>query len=131
MRRKLLVFRLLTFCLLLLSASAYAQVEVKGQVKDETGAPLPGAVVSVKGSRKAISTTDNGAFVISAPAGATLVVTHVGFAAKEILATPGTDMSKKAAWMLLTTRRQSAGWAATFLPSRYGGMAERINPPFD
>lgn len=93
MRRKLLIFRLLTFCLLLLSASAYAQVEVRGQVKDETGAPLPGAVVSVKGSRKAVSTTDNGAFVISAPAGATLVVTHVGFAAKEFLATPGTDMS--------------------------------------
>jgi TonB-linked SusC/RagA family outer membrane protein len=93
MRRTPLIFRLLTFCLLLLSASAYAQVEVRGQVKDETGAPLPGAVVSVKGSRKAMSTTDNGAFVISVPAGATLVVTHVGFAAREILATPGTDMS--------------------------------------
>ena len=92
MRRKHLIFRLLTFCLLLLSASAYAQVEVRGQIKDETGAPLPGAVVSVKGSRKAVSTADNGAFVISAPAGATLVVTHVGFAAKEFLATPGTDI---------------------------------------
>jgi TonB-dependent SusC/RagA subfamily outer membrane receptor len=93
MRRKHLIFRLLTFCLLLLSASAYAQVEVRGQIKDETGAPLPGAVVSVKGSRKAVSTSDNGAFVISAPAGATLVVTHVGFAPKEILATPGADLS--------------------------------------
>ena len=92
-RRKILIFRLLTFCLLLLSASAYAQVEIKGQVKDETGAPLPGAVVSVKGSRKAISTGDNGAFTLSAPAGATLVITHVGFAPKEIVATPGTDMS--------------------------------------
>jgi len=93
MRRKLLIVRLLTFCLLLLSASAYAQVEVRGQVKDETGAPLPGAVVSVKGSRKAISTGDNGAFTLNVAAGATLVVTHVGFAAREVLATPGTDMS--------------------------------------
>jgi TonB-linked SusC/RagA family outer membrane protein len=93
MRRKLLIFRLLTFCLLLLSASAYAQVEVRGQVKDETGAPLPGAVVSVKGSRKAISTGDNGAFTLSVPAGATLVITHVGFAPKEIVATPGADLS--------------------------------------
>ena len=93
MRRKHLIFRLLTFCLLLLSASAYAQVEVRGQVKDETGAPLPGAVVSVKGSRKAVSTGDNGAFTLSVPAGATLVITHIGYAPREVLATPGTDMS--------------------------------------
>jgi TonB-linked SusC/RagA family outer membrane protein len=93
MRRKLLIVRLLTFCLLLLSASAYAQVEVRGQVKDETGAPLPGAVVAVKGGRKAISTNDNGAFVISVPSGATLVFSHVGFTAKEILATPGADIN--------------------------------------
>jgi TonB-linked SusC/RagA family outer membrane protein len=94
MRRKSLIFRLLTFCLLLLSASTYAQVQtVTGQVKDETGAPLPGAVVSVKGSRTAVSTGDNGSFTLKVPAGATLVISHVGFAPKEILATPGTDMS--------------------------------------
>ena len=85
MRRKLLFAQLVAFTLLL-SVSAYAQTDVTGQVKDETGAPLSGAVVTVKGGRKGVTTNDNGSFVINVPAGATLVISHIGYFTKEIIA---------------------------------------------
>jgi TonB-linked SusC/RagA family outer membrane protein len=70
----------------LFSATAYAQNEsVSGQVKDDAGAPLQGAVVAVKGSRTAVTTSENGMFTIKAPQGVTLVISHVGYADKEIL----------------------------------------------
>src|ERR1700744_3093421 len=86
MRRKLLFVRLLfSFCLLF-SAGAYAQNEtITGQVKDDAGAPLQGAVVTVKGSRTAVTTNENGMFTIKAAQQATLVISHVGYADKEIL----------------------------------------------
>ena len=83
MRRKLLFAQFLSLCLLF-SAAAYAQTTVTGQVKDETGAPLQGAVVAVKGEKKAVTTNENGTFTIKAAMGATLVISHVGFAEKEI-----------------------------------------------
>ncbi len=83
MRRKLLSVRLLCLCLLA-SVAAYAQTDVTGQVKDETGAPLAGAVVAVKGDKKAVTTNDNGTFTLKAAQGAKLVISHVGFAEKEV-----------------------------------------------
>ncbi len=87
MRRKLLFVRLLFSCCLLFSATAYAQNEtVTGQVKDDAGAPLQGAVVSVKGSRTAVTTNTNGMFTVKASQGATLVISHVGYADIEVKA---------------------------------------------
>ncbi|HZE84646.1 MAG TPA: TonB-dependent receptor plug domain-containing protein, partial [Puia sp.] len=86
MRRKLLFAPL--FCLSLLSfCFAQAQnVDVTGQVKDESGNPVQGAVVAVKGSKKATTTNDNGSFSINVAKGATLVISHVGFGSREMLA---------------------------------------------
>src|ERR1700744_2260426 len=83
MRRKLLFVRLLCLCLLA-SVAVNAQTDVTGQVKDETGAPLAGAVVAVKGDKKAVTTNDNGTFTLKAAMGATLVISHVGYDTKEV-----------------------------------------------
>ena len=57
---------------------------IKGIVKDETGAPLPGVSVNVKGSSSGTQTDKNGTFVLSVPTGATLVFSFIGFQSREV-----------------------------------------------
>lgn len=68
------------------SFTASAQEKtVKGTVTNETGAPVIGASVQVKGTRIGTTTNSNGVFTITAAKGATLVISNIGFADKEIL----------------------------------------------
>lgn len=76
------------FCFLflsffLLTAGAFAQT-VTGKVLDNENKTVAGATVSVKGTRKATSTNDKGAFTINAAANDILVVSFVGFATIEV-----------------------------------------------
>src|SRR5690242_17320860 len=76
---------LFLFSFLLLCILANAQeVSVSGKVTDSDGQPLPGISVVVKGSRTGASTSNDGTFSFSAPSNATLVVSGVGFATKEV-----------------------------------------------
>jgi TonB-dependent SusC/RagA subfamily outer membrane receptor len=61
---------------------------ITGKVTDETTkAPVVGATISIKGSRKAVTTNIDGMFTISTPAGdVTLIISSIGFAKKEIVA---------------------------------------------
>lgn len=78
-------FSVLTFFCLLLLNVAYAQnVTVKGIIKDDTGLPVPGASVIVKGTSNGVQTDVNGNYSINAPASGTLVFTYIGFATQEI-----------------------------------------------
>ncbi len=52
---------------------------VKGQVLDQTGEPVIGATVRVKGSQTGTVTDLDGKFSLSAHAGATLEITFIGF----------------------------------------------------
>ena len=80
--------RLLTLLLgLVLSASAFAQIQVKGLVKDDLGEPLPGAKVAAKDGSAATVTDFNGNFQIQARRGATLVFSYMGFVTRELPAT--------------------------------------------
>jgi len=82
---------LVSFSLLLLSAAAYAQNVITGKVTDsKDGSPLSGVTVTVKGTRAATQTGSDGAYRISAPDGATLVFSSVGFANQEMTASGGT-----------------------------------------
>jgi len=82
---------LVSFSLLLLSAAAFAQNVITGKVTDaKDGSPLSGVTVTVKGTRTATQTGNDGSYRISAPDGATLVFTSVGFANQEMTATGGT-----------------------------------------
>jgi len=51
---------------------------------DETGAPLPGATVKIKGTDKAVVTDVNGTYSITAATGSTLVFSYVGYNTQEI-----------------------------------------------
>ncbi|GGG86170.1 SusC/RagA family TonB-linked outer membrane protein [Parapedobacter pyrenivorans] len=60
------------------------QLTVTGAVKDETGSPLAGATVTVKGASAAVTANEQGAYTIEVPNRAgTLVFTMVGFDAVE------------------------------------------------
>lgn len=69
---------------LLLSASAFAQIQVKGLVKDDLGEPLIGAKVATKNGDAATVTDFNGNFQLKAQRGATLVFSYMGFVTKEL-----------------------------------------------
>jgi TonB-linked SusC/RagA family outer membrane protein len=93
MRRKLLFARLLCLAMLSFHFAQSQTVTVTGLIKDETGAGVQGAVVAIKGAKKAITSDDNGAFSISAQKGTTLVVSHIGFRTQEIIVADGTSLS--------------------------------------
>ena len=57
---------------------------ITGVVKDETGEPVIGANVSVKGSVTGAVTDLNGKFTLTVPANATLKITYIGYADKEV-----------------------------------------------
>ena len=54
--------RILTFCLLLSSASALGQINISGKVTDEKGEGIPGANVLIKDSYDGASSAMDGSF---------------------------------------------------------------------
>ena len=60
-------------------------IEVHGNVQDENGNPLPGASVTIKGSRTGVTTDAGGNFTISVPTTATILVfSYTGYDKQEI-----------------------------------------------
>ncbi|MVN22571.1 SusC/RagA family TonB-linked outer membrane protein [Mucilaginibacter arboris] len=89
-RLKFLIrYRLLAvpvFLLILFSTNLKAQSNlIKGVVKDESGKPLPGASVTVKGTAIAVATGLNGDFAINATNGTTLVIKFIGYNTQEVV----------------------------------------------
>ncbi len=60
------------------------QNSITGTVTDETGAPLPGASIVVKGTTNGTQTDFDGNFSIDADSDATLVVSYIGYTTQEI-----------------------------------------------
>uniref|UniRef100_UPI0040472052 SusC/RagA family TonB-linked outer membrane protein n=1 Tax=Algoriphagus sp. TaxID=1872435 RepID=UPI0040472052 len=58
--------------------------QVTGTVVDETGAPLPGASILVKGTTKGMITDLDGKFSIDVESTAILVVSYIGYSSKEV-----------------------------------------------
>lgn len=79
---------------LLVSCIALAQ-QVSGTVTEaESGAPLPGATVLVKGTTNGTTTDFDGMFQLSGVSGdATLVVSYIGFETQEIALNNATNLS--------------------------------------
>lgn len=78
--------RMLSFAgLVLLSVSfVFAQVAVRGTVKDETGEGIPGASVQVKGTSQGTITDIDGKFSLAAPnKNSVLVVSFIGYTTVE------------------------------------------------
>lgn len=67
------------------SANVYAQnITVKGKILKDDGQPVAKASVTVKGTTNGTACNDLGEFQISAPGNATLVISAVDFASKEV-----------------------------------------------
>ena len=73
---------------LFLSVSAFAQIDVKGHVKDATGEPIIGATVRVDGTQTATVSDFDGNFAIKAKQGATLSISYVGYVTAQVKAAP-------------------------------------------
>ncbi|MDP3470342.1 MAG: TonB-dependent receptor [Algoriphagus sp.] len=61
-----------------------ADINVNGVVKDGTGQPLPGVTVLVKGTTIGTVTELDGSYTLTAPEGAVLVFSFVGYVVQEI-----------------------------------------------
>ncbi len=81
MRKKV---NLLLFLFLLSVGITLAQTRVTGNVVDESGEPVIGASVQIKGTGQGTVTDIDGNFTLSAPANSTLVISYVGMVAQEI-----------------------------------------------
>ena len=75
----------LTLAMQFFAFMTFAQdLNVKGRVTDEKGAPVLGATVIVKGSASGTSTDGAGDFSISVAKGATLLISAINFEPKEV-----------------------------------------------
>lgn len=75
--------KLFIFCVssLLFSVIAMAQdVTVNGTVNDESGMPVPGASILIKGTTKATASDFDGKFQIQVPSNGVLTITFIGYA---------------------------------------------------
>ncbi len=78
---------------LFLSVSAFAQIEVKGHVKDATGEDIIGATVRVDGTQTATVTDFDGNFVLKANQGANITVSYVGYQNATVKAAPSVEVT--------------------------------------
>ena len=86
-------FRMLVLMLgLFLSVGAFAQINVKGHVKDAQGEPIIGATVRVANTQTATITDFDGNFTLKANAGADLVVSYIGYQNATAKAAPNVEI---------------------------------------
>ncbi len=76
---------ILTLLLAFVVQLTFAQEKtISGTVSDDSGLPLPGATVLVKGTTTGVSTDFDGKYSIKANQGATLVISFVGYTTREV-----------------------------------------------
>ena len=75
-------------CGLFISLGAFAQITVKGNVKDDTGEPVFGATIRVVGQQGGTTTDFDGNFSIEAPQGSQITISFMGFATQTLPASP-------------------------------------------
>ena len=98
MKRKTALARGGILLILFFSITTFAfsqnNFRVSGKVIDETGKPVSGATVTVKGTSIATATTTDGLFALNVPSGkSVLVVSSVGFTEMEVAVNDRTDIS--------------------------------------
>lgn len=89
-------FRMLAlFIGLFLSVSAFAQIEVKGHVKDATGEPIIGATVRVDGTQIATVTDFDGNFVLKTNqgGGGRITISYIGYQSMTVDAAPTIEVT--------------------------------------
>jgi TonB-dependent starch-binding outer membrane protein SusC len=59
-------------------------IDVRGRVVNEKGEPVAGATVNIKGSKKGVSTSVDGSFVLTGNIGDILLISSIGYGSREI-----------------------------------------------
>ena len=80
-------------CGLFISLGAFAQISVRGNVKDDTGEPVFGATVRVVGQPGGTSTDFDGNFSITAPQGSEIMISFMGFQTVTVPARPSINVT--------------------------------------
>ncbi len=116
-------FSLLMFSLLCLCAgtNAYSQTgTIKGKVINESGAPVPGATVAIKGTNNGTTTNDKGDFII-APANkdASLIISSIGYEKQELFLDGRTN--------LVITLKSKPSELDQAIVIAYGTTTKRLN----
>ena len=75
-------------CGFFISLGAFAQIQVKGNVKDDTGEPVMGATIRVIGQEGGTTSDFDGNFAITAPQGSQLTISFMGFQTVTVTARP-------------------------------------------
>lgn len=89
MKKQQLYRHALLLVMLFISAQVWAQTIRGSVVSADTDEPLTGASIQVKGQQESTATDSQGNFTLDAPAGATLVVSYVGYQTQEIQVSEG------------------------------------------
>ena len=77
---------------LFLSVGAFAQIDVKGHVKDALGEPIIGATVRVANTQTAAVTDFDGNFTLKANQGADITVSYIGYQTATVKAAPNVEI---------------------------------------
>lgn len=76
----------LTLIMIFVLHTSFAQSTISGVVTDQSGLPIPGVNVLVKGTQNGVQTDFDGKFTISADAGQVLVFSFIGMKSREVVA---------------------------------------------
>ena len=95
MRKKLCFLLLLLLTTTLMAWSADQLISVTGTVVDESGEPLIGCSVQLKGSQVGTVADLEGHFKMQVPQGATLVFSYIGYKTQEMKASPSMRVTMK------------------------------------
>ena len=87
---------LLVACAMIFAIGGFAQTTpITGKVVDEKGVPVSGASVLERGTKNGTNTTNDGTFSLNVKSGATLVVSGLGYEAKQLTASSGNLMIQR------------------------------------
>ena len=87
-------FRMFVLLLgLFLSVGAFAQIDVKGHVKDAQGEPIIGATVRVANTQTATVTDFDGNFALKANQGADITISYIGYQSQTVKAAPNLEVT--------------------------------------
>ncbi|MEO5997875.1 MAG: carboxypeptidase-like regulatory domain-containing protein, partial [Chitinophagaceae bacterium] len=82
----------ITLLLLFIYNATIAADPAKGIVTDESGKPLEGVTITVKGNRSGTTSLADGTFTLNAPAGSILTISYIGYESQELATTPGNEL---------------------------------------
>ena len=94
MKKNNLILRSCTFLFIISSWFSFAQeITINGIVNDETGLPIPGVNIIIKGTSTGTTTNFDGAFTINTEIGSTLSFSYVGYVTQDIVVQNNTSIT--------------------------------------